>query len=134
MFSPPSVGVSHSISSIFGRYGGLYNDKNVAISGIHTHAGPGGYLQYVVYIVTSLGFVRQSFDVVVDGIEKSIIQAHENLRPGKLFVNKGNENHYNFSAASCWILHITFQSYPTLCKNHNYFFYFNLPNLWGHFL
>ncbi|KAG1367738.1 putative Neutral ceramidase [Cocos nucifera] len=73
----------------FGRYGGIYNEQNVAISGIHTHAGPGGYLQYVVYIVTSLGFVRQSFDVIVDGIEKSIIQAHENLRPGNIFVNKG---------------------------------------------
>ncbi|KAJ6299982.1 hypothetical protein OIU76_020888 [Salix suchowensis] len=71
------------------RYGGLYTEQNVAISGIHTHAGPGGYLQYVVYIVTSLGFVRQSFDVIVDGIEKSIIQAHENLRPGSIFVNKG---------------------------------------------
>lgn len=71
------------------RYGDLYTEKNVAISGIHTHAGPGGYLQYVVYIVTSLGFVRQSFDAVVDGIEKSIIQAHENLRPGSIFVNKG---------------------------------------------
>ncbi|KDP46568.1 hypothetical protein JCGZ_08540 [Jatropha curcas] len=71
------------------RYGDLYTEKNVAISGIHTHAGPGGYLQYVVYIVTSLGFVRQSFDVLVDGIEKSIIQAHENLRPGSIFVNKG---------------------------------------------
>ncbi|XP_073006733.1 neutral ceramidase-like [Typha latifolia] len=72
------------------RYGELYNEKNVAISGIHTHAGPGGYLQHVVYIVTSLGFVRQSFDVIVDGIEKSIMEAHENLRPGKLFVNKGD--------------------------------------------
>ncbi|KAK6935781.1 Neutral/alkaline non-lysosomal ceramidase, N-terminal [Dillenia turbinata] len=71
------------------RYGDLYTEKNVAISGIHTHAGPGGYLQYVVYIVTSLGFVRQSFDVIVDGIEKSIMQAHENLRPGSIFVNKG---------------------------------------------
>ncbi|KAK9168243.1 hypothetical protein Syun_000383 [Stephania yunnanensis] len=71
------------------RYGDLYNEHNVAISGIHTHAGPGGYLQYVVYIVTSLGFVRQSFDVIVDGIEKSIMQAHENLRPGSIFVNKG---------------------------------------------
>ena len=71
------------------RYGGLYTEQNVAISGIHTHAGPGGYLQYVVYIVTSLGFVRQSFDVIVDGIEKSIIQAHENLRPGSIFVNNG---------------------------------------------
>uniref|UniRef100_A0A5B7ABN4 Neutral ceramidase n=1 Tax=Davidia involucrata TaxID=16924 RepID=A0A5B7ABN4_DAVIN len=71
------------------RYGNLYTEKNVAISGIHTHAGPGGYLQYIVYIVTSLGFVRQSFDVIVEGIEKSIIQSHENLRPGSIFVNKG---------------------------------------------
>ncbi|OMO86062.1 Neutral/alkaline nonlysosomal ceramidase [Corchorus capsularis] len=71
------------------RYGDLYTEQNVAISGIHTHAGPGGYLQYVVYLVTSLGFVRQSFDVLVDGIEKSIVQAHENLRPGSIFVNKG---------------------------------------------
>ncbi|KAF4372198.1 hypothetical protein F8388_005594 [Cannabis sativa] len=71
------------------RYGDLYNEKNVAISGIHTHAGPGGYLQYVVYIVTSLGFVRQSFDVLVNGIEKSIIEAHDNLSPGSIFVNKG---------------------------------------------
>ena len=73
----------------FGRYGDLYNENNVAISGIHTHAGPGGYLQYVVYIITSLGFVRQSFDVIVDGIEQSIVEAHNNLRPGKIYVNKG---------------------------------------------
>ncbi|GMJ08415.1 neutral ceramidase 2 [Hibiscus trionum] len=71
------------------RYGELYTEKNVAISGIHSHAGPGGYLQYVVYIVTSLGFVRESFDVIVDGIEKSIIQAHENLRPGSILINNG---------------------------------------------
>ncbi|CAN4116601.1 unnamed protein product [Withania somnifera] len=73
------------------RYADLYTEQNVAISGIHTHAGPGGYLQYVVYLVTSLGFVRQSFDAVVNGIEQSIIQAHENLRPGSIFVNKDHE-------------------------------------------
>ncbi|KAF8085295.1 hypothetical protein N665_0672s0011 [Sinapis alba] len=72
------------------RYGDLYTEKNVAISGIHTHAGPGGYLQYVTYIVTSLGFVRQSFDVLVDGIEQAIMQAHQTLRPGSVFVNKGD--------------------------------------------
>ncbi|KAF5189502.1 Neutral ceramidase [Thalictrum thalictroides] len=77
------------IERLKARYGNLYTENNVAISGIHTHAGPGGYLQYVVYIVTSLGFVRQSFDALVDGIEKCIIQAHENLRPGSVFVNKG---------------------------------------------
>ncbi|KAI4305113.1 hypothetical protein L6164_028499 [Bauhinia variegata] len=77
------------IERLKARYGDLYTEKNVAISGIHTHAGPGGYLQYVVYLVTSLGFVRQSFDAIVDGIEKSIIQAHENLQPGSIFINKG---------------------------------------------
>ncbi|CAM8970388.1 unnamed protein product [Rhodiola kirilowii] len=77
------------IEKLKARYGDLYTEKNVGISGIHTHAGPGGYLQYVVYIVTSLGFVRQSFDALVDGIEKSIVQAHENLRPGSIYVNKG---------------------------------------------
>ncbi|KAL2471004.1 Neutral/alkaline non-lysosomal ceramidase [Abeliophyllum distichum] len=71
------------------RYGNLYTENNVAISGIHTHAGPGGYLQYIVYIVTSLGFVRQSFDALVDGIEQSIIQAHDSLQPGSIYVNKG---------------------------------------------
>ncbi|XP_004294230.1 PREDICTED: neutral ceramidase [Fragaria vesca subsp. vesca] len=77
------------IERLKARYGDLYTEKNVAISGIHTHAGPGGYLQYIVYIVTSLGFVRQSFDALVDGIEQSIIQAHQNLAPGSVFVNKG---------------------------------------------
>ncbi|KAF9596229.1 hypothetical protein IFM89_008388 [Coptis chinensis] len=77
------------IERLKARYGNLYTENNVAVSGIHTHAGPGGYLQYVVYIVTSLGFVRQSFDALVDGIEKCIIQAHESIQPGSVFVNKG---------------------------------------------
>lgn len=77
------------IERLKARYGDLYTEDNVAISGIHTHAGPGGYLQYVVYIITSLGFVQQSFNALVDGIEKSITQAHENLRPGSIFINKG---------------------------------------------
>ncbi|XWS55575.1 hypothetical protein CRYUN_Cryun09bG0012100 [Craigia yunnanensis] len=70
-------------------YGELNTEKNVAISSIHSLAGPQGYLQYVVYIVTSLGFVRQSFDVIVNGIEIIIMQAHENLRPGSILINKG---------------------------------------------
>ena len=49
-------------------YGGLYTEQNVAISGTHTHSGPGGYLQYVLYDITSLGFVRQSYDALVFGI------------------------------------------------------------------
>jgi len=70
----------------------LYTEENVAISGTHTHAGPGGYLQYLVYSVTSLGFVKQSFDVIADAIEQSIIQAHNNLKPGSILINIGNTN------------------------------------------
>ncbi|KAK9270388.1 hypothetical protein L1049_025967 [Liquidambar formosana] len=72
------------------RYGNLYKEDNVAISGIHTHAGPGGYLQYLLYSITSLGFVQQSFDAIVTAIEQSIVQAHENLKPGSIFINKGD--------------------------------------------
>ncbi|KAJ7957945.1 neutral ceramidase-like [Quillaja saponaria] len=71
------------------RFGNLYTQENVAISGIHTHAGPGGYLQYLVYSVTSLGFVQQSFDAIVNAIEQSIVLAHNNLKPGLIFINKG---------------------------------------------
>lgn len=67
----------------------MYTEENVAISGIHTHAGPGGYLQYVVYSVTSLGFVTQSFDAIANAVEQSIIQAHNNLKPGSIFINTG---------------------------------------------
>lgn len=66
----------------------MYTEENVAISGIHTHAGPGGYLQYLVYSITSLGFVHQSFDAIVNAIELSIVQAHNNLKPGSISSTK----------------------------------------------
>ncbi|OMP03004.1 Neutral/alkaline nonlysosomal ceramidase [Corchorus capsularis] len=72
------------------RFGNLYTQENLAISGTHTHAGPGGYLQYVVYSVTSLGFIKQSFDAIVTAIEQSIVQAHNNLKPGSVFLNNGD--------------------------------------------
>ncbi|XP_029126159.1 neutral ceramidase 2 [Cajanus cajan] len=78
------------LERLHSRFGNLYTEQNVAISGTHTHAGPGGYLQYVVYSVTSLGFVEQSFDAIANAIEQSIIQAHNNLKPGSIFMNIGD--------------------------------------------
>ncbi|PPR85030.1 hypothetical protein GOBAR_AA35680 [Gossypium barbadense] len=72
------------------RLGDLYTQENLAISGTHTHAGPAGYLQCVVYSVTSLGFINQTFDAIVTAIEQSIIQAHNNLKPGSIFLNTGD--------------------------------------------
>ncbi|KAJ4702230.1 neutral ceramidase-like [Melia azedarach] len=78
------------IEKLKSRFGNLYTEENVAISGIHTHAGPGGYLQYLIYSITSLGFVQQSFDAIVNAIEQSIVQAHNNIKPGSILINKGD--------------------------------------------
>jgi neutral ceramidase len=50
------------------KYGTLYNAKNVVLSGTHTHSGPAGFLQYLLFTITSLGWVQQSFDALVNGI------------------------------------------------------------------
>ncbi len=56
----------------------------MAISGTHTHASPAGFLQYVLYDITSLGFVSQSFWAMVDGIVqvciKALQRAHDRCR------------------------------------------------------
>lgn len=70
-------------------YGSLYTNDNVCISGTHTHSAPAGFFQYFLYEITSLGFVRESLDALVDGVVSSIQEAHENMRPSKLFYNQG---------------------------------------------
>ena len=50
------------------KYGRRYSRENVLLSGTHTHSGPGGFLQYLLYLVPSAGFVRQNFEAIVSGI------------------------------------------------------------------
>nr|KAG5704893.1 hypothetical protein BaRGS_003876 [Batillaria attramentaria] len=56
------------IKQLKSLYNGLYTERNVGISGTHTHSGPGGFHQYLLYDITSLGFVKESFDALVAGI------------------------------------------------------------------
>ena len=39
----------------------------MCISATHTHSGPGGYFQYLLYEVTSEGFVNSTLNALVDG-------------------------------------------------------------------
>ncbi|XP_052762808.1 neutral ceramidase B-like [Mya arenaria] len=71
------------------NYGGKYTERNVCISGTHTHSGPAGFHQYLLFDITSMGFVRESFDALVEGIIKSIDRAESKIRPANLFVNSG---------------------------------------------
>lgn len=49
-------------------YGNEFDAQNVLISATHTHSGPGGYFQYLLYLVSTMGFVKENFDATVQGI------------------------------------------------------------------
>ncbi|NXV45073.1 ASAH2 ceramidase, partial [Uria aalge] len=71
------------------KYGNLYRQDNVILSGTHTHSGPGGYFQYTLFWITSKGLIRPSLKAIVNGIVKSIDIAHQNMKRGRLFINRG---------------------------------------------
>ncbi|XP_072522781.1 neutral ceramidase [Salminus brasiliensis] len=71
------------------KYGDLYRQDNVILSGTHTHSGLAGYFQYTLFMITSKGYIKSSIQAIVNGIVKSIDVAHNNMRPGRIFLNKG---------------------------------------------
>ncbi|KAF3823915.1 hypothetical protein GH733_006919, partial [Mirounga leonina] len=71
------------------KYGSLYRRDNVILSGTHTHSGPAGFFQYTMFVIASEGFSNRTFEYMVTGIMKSIEMAHKNMKPGKIFINKG---------------------------------------------
>ncbi|XP_056627837.1 neutral ceramidase [Triplophysa dalaica] len=71
------------------KYGDLYRQDNVVMSGTHTHSGLAGYFQYTLFMITSSGYIKPSIQAMVNGIVKSVDTAHRNLKPGRIFINKG---------------------------------------------
>ncbi|XP_034415264.1 neutral ceramidase [Cyclopterus lumpus] len=71
------------------KYGDLYSQQNVVLSGTHTHCGPGGYFQYTLFMISSKGFIKASMEPLVDGIVKSIDIAHRNIKPGRIYRSRG---------------------------------------------
>lgn len=71
------------------QYGNLYTEENVMISGTHTHSSPGGFMMDVLFDLTTFGFVKETFNAIVNGITKSIERAHDGVVPGRIFVARG---------------------------------------------
>ncbi len=71
------------------RYGTLYTRENVLLSATHTHAGPGGFSHNLAYNLSILGLQQQTLDAIADGITESIVEAHDDLRPGSLSLGRG---------------------------------------------
>ena len=64
----PLIFTFQVLEKLKGRFGDLYTEKNVMISGTHTHSAPGGYMMDVLFDLTIFGFVKQSFHAMVKGI------------------------------------------------------------------
>jgi neutral ceramidase len=67
----------------------VYTQKNVAVTGTHSHSGPGAWLNYLLPQITSLGFDKQSYQAIVDGALLSIKRAHEGLTLGSVSAGTG---------------------------------------------
>jgi neutral ceramidase len=62
----------------------VYGQHNVAVTGTHSHSGPGAWLNYLLPQITSKGFDKQSYRAIVNGAVLSIQRAHRSLQPGYL--------------------------------------------------
>ncbi|GKT46366.1 neutral ceramidase 2 [Colletotrichum spaethianum] len=81
-------GILEGVQALGSEYS-VYNKDNIAVTGTHSHAGPGAWFNYLLPQVTSLGFDKQSYQAVVDGAVLSIKKAHESLTEGYLDVGTG---------------------------------------------
>ncbi|TVY86199.1 Neutral ceramidase [Lachnellula willkommii] len=78
-------GVLEDLAKLGGDYA-VYGQHNVAVTGTHSHSGPGAWLNYLLPQITSKGFDKQSYRAIVDGAVLSIQRAHSSLQPGTLTV------------------------------------------------
>ncbi|CAK7204100.1 hypothetical protein SEUCBS139899_006853 [Sporothrix eucalyptigena] len=79
-------GILEAVRNLGPEYAALYGHHNIAVTGTHSHSGPGGWLNYLLPQITSKGFDHQGFRAIVDGAALSIQRAHESLQPGHLSV------------------------------------------------
>ena len=78
------------VKRLSAKYGEALGHHNVLLTPTHTHAAPGGLSHYTLTNITSLGFIEQNFEVVVEGIIKSIDQAIADMQPGEVRINTGD--------------------------------------------
>jgi neutral ceramidase len=75
----------------------LYTDKNILMSGTHTHSTPGGTGGTALVDITTFGFVEENWEACVNGVVQSIIRAHQNLQPGTIKMNIGQVENANIN-------------------------------------
>lgn len=77
-------GILQGVAELGGQYS-VYGAQNIAVTGTHSHSGPGAWLNYLLPQITSKGFDKQSYEAIVTGAVRSIKLAHESLQLGFLY-------------------------------------------------
>ena len=77
-------GILEGLQALGPEYATVYGQKNVAVTGTHSHSGPGAWLNYLLPQITSKGFDKQSYQAIVDGTILSVKRAHESIALGYL--------------------------------------------------
>lgn len=78
-------GLLDGLSALGSEYS-VYGQNNIALTGTHSHSGPGAWFNYLLPQITSLGWDQQSYQAIVNGAVLSVQRAHENLQEGYLDV------------------------------------------------
>jgi neutral ceramidase len=73
------LGVLEGLEALGDEYA-VYGSHNLALTGTHSHAGPGAWFNYLLPQITTFGFDKQSYQAIVDGTVLSIKRAHESLQ------------------------------------------------------
>lgn len=66
-----------------------HNGSALAVTGTHSHSGPGAWLNYLLPQITSKGFNKDSYQAIVDGSVLAIKRAHASLQQGRLSIGRG---------------------------------------------
>jgi len=74
------------------KYGYIYSDQNVLLTATHTHSGPGGFSTYAFYNLTTLGFNRDNFNTISNGIVAAIERAQNHLQLVHIKIASGELN------------------------------------------
>ena len=77
------------VKKLRAKFGNRYTERNVLISGTHTHSGPSGFFQYMLFDLAGSLFVNQTFTAFVDGPFDAIVAADANVRLGSITVAQG---------------------------------------------
>ncbi|KAI1429789.1 Neutral/alkaline nonlysosomal ceramidase [Xylaria sp. FL1777] len=89
-------GILEGIAALGDEYS-VYGQGNVAVTGTHSHSGPGAWWNYLLPQITSFGFDKQGYQAAVDGAVLSVKRAHESLTEGYLDYGAVNITDSNIS-------------------------------------